>query len=113
MLDISALKNRLIDLASQKKCLPYQQLVSEFNILPPNSIRQLTDVLELITSEDVLIGRPILTSVVIQKGKAAIPRDGYFMQLQTLNVYNGSTSGPEAAMWHANHLEEVFRFYAK
>ena len=113
MTDTAALRQLLIELAEQQKTINYQQLIKRCSIKPPRSMQTLTHALEVLAAEDFKLGYPILSSIVIQKGSAAIPRDGFFMQLIELNIYSGPTQGSQALMFHSQLLEDVWRHWGK
>jgi hypothetical protein len=113
MIDTAKLRQTLIDLAERQQCITYLQLIKRCDISPPRSMQTLTCALEVLALEDSKLNYPILSSIVIQKGNAAIPRDGFFMQLAELDLYQGPTQGSQATMFHAQLLDEVWRYWGK
>ena len=113
MTDTAKLRDILIELAEQQQTITYQQLIKRCAISPPRSMHTLTNALEVLAAEDHKLNYPILSSIVIQKGSTAIPRDGFFMQLIELRLYNGPTQGNQAQMFHAQLLDEVWRYWGK
>ena len=61
--------------------------------------------------DDVAAGRPILSALCVNKTGTGIPQPGFFRAAQTLGVYSGDFSGPEAHAFHARELQRVLRHY--
>jgi hypothetical protein len=108
-LELNSLRAVLIDYAQQSKTASYQQLLKDLSIAPPRSIQKLTTALEHLTREDVLLERPILATIAVQKGEPFIPRQGFFQFLRELDIYNGADTGPVAEMWHLDEVQKVWK----
>ena len=111
MANTNKVRAQLIQLAEQQQTITYQQLIAICQISPPRSMQKLTNALEVLAAEDAKLNYPILASLVIQKGKAAIPRDGFFLQMHELGLYQGPTQGSQAQMFHADQLSQVWRYW--
>ncbi|WLD59322.1 hypothetical protein NFC81_05955 [Salinispirillum sp. LH 10-3-1] len=110
MLNLSHLRSLLKGVAETRSTLPYQAVIKALALKSP-AMKTLTQALETLQWEDAVLGRPQLTSVVVQKGKE-FPRPGYFLTANTLNLYAGPEDGTEAEMWHQDQLEKVWELYS-
>jgi hypothetical protein len=109
--DTNQLRKILIEIAKKRETTNYKELAEQLSFTPPNTIAQVTELLEACQEDDALLGRPQIVAVVIQKSGAPYPRSGFFQKLVELNLYKGNDSGTEAEMWHQNELEKVFNYY--
>ncbi|MFY0663329.1 MAG: hypothetical protein JXQ97_01805 [Natronospirillum sp.] len=110
MLNLSHLRSLLKGIAETRSTLPYQAVIKALALKSP-AMKTLTQALETLQWEDAVLGRPLLASVVVQKGKA-FPRSGFFLTANTLNLYAGPDDGTEAEMWHQDQLEKVWELYS-
>jgi hypothetical protein len=109
--DTNQIRKILIKLAKKRETTNYKAIAELLGFAPPNTITQVTNLLEACQEDDALLGRPQIASVVIQKSGAPYPRPGFFQKLTELRLYHGNETGTEAEMWHQNELEKVFNYY--
>ena len=109
--------NKAIDilsrLAREGQTLSYQSLASQLEISKAPVIKTVTTFLEKLMIEDAKNDRPILAAVIVQKGPCAIPRQGFYQQLQKLGLFNGDPTGEKAKLWHINELSKLKNYYSK
>jgi len=103
----------LEELAATGRTLNYREFASVMGIDISPVILTTTYLLEIIVREDFVAQRPVLSSVVIQKGKSGIPRKGFFMLLEELGLYQGDYDNAQAAQWHLNELKKLKLYYQK
>ncbi|MHA7878376.1 MAG: hypothetical protein ACX931_01195 [Saccharospirillum sp.] len=108
MTDTNTLSHVLEGLRLRQETIQYKVLANALGLGPPGQIQQLAALLEAIQEDDALLNRPQRAALVIQRGKAPIPRPGFFLKLSALGVYRGPEQGPEAEMWHQHELERLF-----
>lgn len=108
MVDTNTLSHILEGLRLRRETIQYKALADALGLSPPGQIQQITALLEAIQEDDALLDRPQRAALVIQRGKAPIPRPGFFQKLKSLGVYLGPDQGPEAEMWHQHELERLF-----
>ena len=108
MVDTNTLSHVLEGLRLRRETIQYKALAEALGISPPGQIQQVTALLEAIQEDDALLDRPQRAALVIQRGKAPIPRPGFFQKLNSPGVYQGPEQGPEAEMWHQHELERLF-----
>src|SRR5450631_3103228 len=102
------LKERLrqapIDQAKTASPTTYGELADRLGLEPPQTIRRIAEALEVLMQEDVAAGRPILSALCVSKTRTGIPQAGFFLVAQTLGIFSGNPTGPEASAFHAREL---------
>jgi len=101
--------------APNSQCISYKALANMLNISTAPVIATITGLLETLIDEDVKSGRPILSALVVQKGKKGtrtIPRKGFYEKLHQLNVIVINDAFEERG-WHENELEKLKMYYKK
>ncbi len=109
MQDLGRLRDLLQGIAAEQGTVPYQGILRMFD-LPSPALRKLAQGLEILQWQDAVLGRPALTSVVVQKN-APYPRAGFFRTARALGQYDGPDTGTQAQMWHQHQLEQVWAHY--
>ncbi|MFC3852678.1 hypothetical protein ACFOSD_07520 [Salinispirillum marinum] len=110
MKNLNPLRTLLQGVAGQQTTLPYQAVIKALQ-LPTPAMRTLTQGLEILAWEDAVNQRPLVSAVVVQKGKP-YPRPGFFGTAYALSLYDGPDEGAEAEMWHQDQLEKVWSYYS-
>jgi len=105
------LRQTLIDQAKTGNPTTYRELAARLGLEPPNTIRRIAEALENLMEDDVAAGRPILSALCVSKTGTGIPQPGFFRAAQTLGVFSGDPTGPEAHVFHARELQRVLRHY--
>jgi hypothetical protein len=105
------LRQALIDQAKTGSPTTYKELANRLGLEPPQTIRRIAEALEVLMQEDVAAGRPILSVLCLSKTGTGIPQPGFFRAAQTLGVFSGDTTGPEAIAFHASELRRVLSHY--
>jgi len=102
----------LKQLAIEESTMSYQDFAAQLGVSKAPIIKTVTMFLERLVIEDVDNSRPVLASVIVQKGKNAIPRKGFFQLLQKLKLFNGDPEGEGAQNWHLNELSKLKNYYS-
>lgn len=105
------LRQALIDQAKAASPATYGELAERLGLKPPQTIRRIAEALEVLMQEDVAAGRPILSVLCVSKTGTGIPQPGFFRAAQTLGVFSGDPTGPEAIAFHARELQRVLSLY--
>jgi hypothetical protein len=82
----------------------YQALAVALELTPPQTIRQVTDMLEVLMAEDVAAGRPMIAALVISKSGSGLPALGFFECAARLGRFDGDVNGPEAVTFYQEEL---------
>ena len=107
------LRQALIDQAQTGKPTTYKELADRLRLEPPQTIHRLVGALEILMADDVAAGRPMLAALCVSKMKPGIPARGFFLAAQSLVVFTGDPTGPEARAFHAIELQRVLVFYGR
>ncbi|MFD2206809.1 hypothetical protein [Kiloniella antarctica] len=102
------IKKALRTVAKQKTVISYRMLAIEAEIPGPQAIHKLTLCLEEIFQDDHLKGDISLAPLAVSRGEPVIPRPGFFILLQKLDLYHGAEQGPEAIAKHHSLLQEIY-----
>jgi len=105
------LRRALIEQAQIGNPTTYRELANRLGLEPPNTIHRITEALESLMQDDVVAGRPILSSICVSKTRTGIPQPGFFLAAQALGVFFGDPTGPEAFAFHARELQRVLSLY--
>ncbi len=105
------LRQALIDQVKIGSPTTYRELAIRLALEPPNTIGRVAEALEVLLEEDVAAGRPILSAMCVSKTGTGIPQPGFFRAAQTLGVFTGDPTGPEAHAFHARELQRVISLY--
>ncbi len=99
-------------LAIEERTMSYQEFANQLAITKAPIINTVTTFLEKLVIEDIDNNRPVLASVIVQKGEKSIPRQGFFQLLQELKMFNGDPEGEGARNWHLNELSKLKNYYS-
>ena len=105
------LRRALIDQARIGSPTTYAELAKRLGLEPPQTIRRIAEALEILMQEDVAASRPILSVLCVSKTGTGIPQPGFFRAAQTLGVFSGDPTGPDAIAFHARELQRVLSLY--
>lgn len=113
MVDLERFERVLIQAARERRPVTYGQLLAYFGrkvtrITVGALCRDLGHVCERLEAR----GEPDLAVLVVRKSDG-LPGEGYFTSLRADGLYDGPSSGPEAAALVRRRQEEAFAFYAR
>jgi|ADGO01.1.fsa_nt_gi hypothetical protein len=107
---LAALRTQLRRVAAQATTITYQALATELQLQPPNTIHQLTTLLEASMQEDAQADRPFIAALVVSKRPPYLPGRGFFQYAAELGRFSGIES--EAAAFHAHELARAQAYWA-
>ena len=107
------LRKLLVDRTDIRQPLSYKEVAELLHVSEPPVIATITGLLEVLIDEDIKANRPVLSALVVQKGKSQIPRPGFFEKLNSLKVIDLNDKGFDVALWHASELNKLKKFYNK
>ena len=99
-------------LARERETTTYRHLAQALDLRPPNTIHQVTKVLEDLMREDHESGVPVLAALVASKVRNGLPAPGFFRLACELGRYDGPESGPAAEAYHAAELERAWKHWS-
>ncbi len=105
------LRAHLQALATLRLPIIYREAAKGLLLLPPNTIRQLTEALEQLMAEDAAAGRPFIAAMVISKWRGGLPAPGFFDCAARLGRFAGDATGPDARAFHAIELNAVLALW--
>lgn len=105
------LRRILIEQAQTGTLVTYKEVAGRLGLRPPQTIHQLTDLLERLMVEDVGVGRPLLAALCVGRLHRDLPAPGFFMTAEALGLFAGDSEGPEARSFHEGELARVFVIY--
>ena len=107
------LRHILIEQARTGTLVTYRDLAGRLGLTPPQTIHQLTGLLEGLMAEDAEAGRPLLTALCVGRLRHNMPAPGFFMIAEALGLFVGEPEGPEARNFHEGELARVFAMYRR
>ena len=105
------LRQQLTEQAQRGCPATYKELADRLGLAPPNTIHRVAEALEELAEEDAAAGRPLLAALAISKVRPGMPAPGFFHKAETLGLFNGDPTGPEAFAFHARELRRALSFY--
>ncbi len=115
--EADALKDRLrqilIEQVRTGTLVTYSDLAGRLGLMPPQTIHQLTGLLEGLMAEDAEAGRPLLAALCVGRLRHNMPAPGFFMIAEALGLFVGEPEGPEARNFHERELTRVFAGYRR
>lgn len=105
------LRRHLIGLAQGGNFTTYRELALQLGLRPPQTIRQVTALLETLMAEDAEAGRPLLAAICVGRLRGDLPAAGFFLTAEELGLYDGAPEGPRAREFHLKELGRLFAFY--
>jgi len=100
-------------LAIEESVMSYQEFAKRLGINKAPVIKTVTSFLEQLMIEDIKYNRPILASVVVQKGPSAMPRQGFFQLLNTLNILSDVDDMAAIKAWHACECQKLKEYLSR
>ena len=92
--------------------ITYKALAEALKLTPPNTIHQVTEALEDLMREDAANGHPFIAALVISRARGGLPAPGFFDVAQRLGRFDGDSSGPDAAAFHAAAFAAAVAFWS-
>lgn len=105
------LRQILIRQAQAATPVTYKELATHLGLMPPQTIQQLTCMLEQLMAQDAAAGRPLLAALCVGRLGRNLPRPGFFVTAEELGLYRGPAEGPEALDFHQRELAQLCTFY--
>lgn len=106
MIELSRLRRMLVAHAQRFETTTYAELAQRLQLVPPRTIGQVSQALEILMEQDAIAREPILAAVVVQRS-GTIPRAGFFQKARSLGLYDGVDTGPHAELWHLTQRERL------
>jgi hypothetical protein len=97
-------------IAAQFTRITYQELASKLQLSPPNTIQQVTTLLEELMREDAAANRPLIAALVVSKRPPCLPGRGFFQLAGELGRFSGVDE--EAHAFHAQELLRAQRYWS-
>lgn len=91
----------------------YRDLALALDLSPPNTIHQLTELLEALMAEDAAVGRPFIAALVVSKARRGLPAPGFFDCARRLGRFADTGDALEAAAYHARELAVAVAYWRK
>lgn len=95
-------------IASRATAITYRTLAQALDLMPPNTIHQVTEALERLMQEDAANGQPFIAAVVIGKARGGLPAPGFF---DCARRFGRFADGQDATIFHAAELKAVFALW--
>ncbi len=95
MLAPAAARAFLQEAARVGRLVAYREMASALQVMPPNSIHQVTVALELLMEEDAAANRPLIAALAVSGTLGDLPRRGFFDCARRLGRFTGDPEGPE------------------
>ena len=92
-------------IARRATVITYQTLAKALDLMPPNTIHQVTQALERLMQEDAANGQPFIAALVMSKARGGLPAPGFFDCARRLGRF---ADGQDARIFHAAELNAVF-----
>ncbi|HEU4654297.1 MAG TPA: hypothetical protein VFS47_09935 [Steroidobacteraceae bacterium] len=108
-IDTTLLRARLQDVARASETITYHALAAQLQLQPPNTIHQLTTVLEELMREDAAANRPFIAALVVSKRPPYLPGRGFFQCAADLARFSGIDS--EAPTFHQQELAQAQQYW--
>lgn len=107
------LRRLLVEQAQTETLATYKELADRLGLTPPQTIHQLTGLLERLMAEDAEAGHPLLAALCIGRLRGDLPAPGFFTIAETLGLFMGNPEGPEARDFHERELVRIFGMYRR
>jgi uncharacterized Zn-finger protein len=95
----------LESIANRRISMTYQELAKALHVLPPHSIRRVTEALERLMEEDAVANRPFIAALAISKVRDGLPAPGFFNCARRLGRF---ADRQDARTFHEAELIAVF-----
>ena len=111
MLAPAAARAFLQEAATRRHLVTYREMASALKAIPPDTIHQVTVVLELLMEEDAAANRPLIAALAVSGTLGNLPRRGFFDCASRLGQFTGDPDGPDARTFHAREADAAFGFW--
>jgi hypothetical protein len=101
----------LEEAAKRRRVVTYRNIASVLEASPPNTIHQVTDILERLMEEDAAANRPFIAALAVSGTLGDLPRCGFFDCASRLGRFDGDPDGRDAKTYHANEVNAAFAFW--
>ncbi|MBL0935458.1 MAG: hypothetical protein IBJ07_11995 [Rhizobiaceae bacterium] len=91
--------------------ITYRDLAQTLGLSPPNTIHQLTEMLEALMVEDANEGRPFIAALVVSKAGRGLPAPGFFDCARRLGRLDEGEDVLDAAAYHAREFAAAIAFW--
>jgi hypothetical protein len=88
-----------------------QELARSLGLEPPNTIHQLTSLLEALMEEDATAGCPFIAALVVSKARRGLPALGFFDCARRLGRYDSDDGDVEAWACHAQEFAAAVAYW--
>jgi hypothetical protein len=105
------LRTYLQNMAVARLTITYGGLARLLQLLPPNTIHQITVALERLMEEDAEAGRPFIAALVLSKDRGGLPAMGFFDCARRLGRFAGDPHGVEARSFHSTERNTALKFW--
>lgn len=105
------LRRHLIELVRAGRLATYKELAEYLGLKPPQTIHQLTRLLEILMAEDAAAGQPLLAAICVGRLRGNLPAPGFFLAAGTLGLFEGMPEEPRAREFHLRELGRLADFY--
>jgi len=92
--------------------ITYWQAAKGLLLSPPNTMRQVKEVLDQIMAEDAAADRPFIAAMVISKARGDLPAPDFFECAARLGRFAGDATGPDARVFHAAEFNAAIALWA-
>ncbi len=107
------IRSKLNYLSSVKKTITYKEMVDQCDIPQPYSIRKLINFLAELMIEEINLGLPIRSSLVVSKSNSInqikIPTKEFFEIAKEYGIYDGEIEGMESLEFYKKILNKVLQ----
>lgn len=104
---------RLREAAQTGTPVTYRDLALALGLSPPNTIHQLTELLEALMAEDATAARPFIAALVVSKVRRGLPAPGFFDCARRLDRFDDTDDALEAAAYHARELASAIAYWSE
>ena len=105
------IRDHLCEIAENALPITYQALAKALELSPPNTVHQLTVVLECLIEEDAYAARPLIATLVISKARGGLPAPGFFECAMRVGRFHGDPLGSEAAAFYDAEFNTAVKFW--
>ena len=96
--------------AARGEPITYKELAEALELVPPNTIHQVTEALEWLMQEDAANEHPFIAALVIGRARGGLPAPGFFDVARDLGRFDGNPSGSDAAASHGAMFDAAVAF---
>jgi hypothetical protein len=104
-------RNELKKVARLGEPITYQALAKALNLLPPNTIHQVTITLEKLIEEDAESGLPLIASLVISKARGGLPAPGFFNCVERVGLVSPTSTSAEGKDFYNIEFDRAVSFW--